>query len=85
MFNGSFWHGDPYNCTHDDLLFNKPVTDIWEKDYNKDRVAYNRGFNIIYVWYQSNRYYRLNDNVYKNPNNVILELIKIIGGNNEGN
>lgn len=78
-FNGLYWHGDPYKYSESDVVTGKPASDVWGKDYKKCISACDRGYQVIYVWYQTNKSYRLNGKIYKKRNDVIVELLSIIG------
>jgi hypothetical protein len=78
-FNGSYWHGDPYTYSESDIVAGRAASDVWASDYKKCISAYNRGYQVVYVWYLTNRSYRLNGKIYKKRNDVIVELLSIIG------
>lgn len=54
-FNGDYWHANPAKYNKDDLIKfpNKdpvPVTEVWNKDSDKKKVAKRSGYSVLYIW-----------------------------------
>lgn len=64
-FNGDLWHANPKKYQADDIMpiVKKKARDIWEFDYEKTKVAINRGFRLLKVW----------ESEYKLDKNSIIE------------
>jgi very-short-patch-repair endonuclease len=53
--NGDYWHANPIKYNESDIIpypgnVLLRASDIWEKDYQKYKLAANQGYDIIYLW-----------------------------------
>ncbi len=71
--NGDFWHANPLIYNNTDLLSFPGglviAEDIWQKDYEKHKIAIDNNFNIIYIWEKD---------IKNNINGVISFLMEVI-------
>lgn len=49
-FNGTFWHADPRKYKSDDIIRKTKVSDIWERDKTKTKVAEDNGYDLLVIW-----------------------------------
>lgn len=76
--NGSYWHGDYTKFRQGDLIKGRQVEEVWCNDYTKHKAICERGIDLIYVWYTSNRKFRINGVMFDDIESTVTELSRII-------